>query len=303
MEQKNTLALIIPTLSRRGLLKRLLESAQKQNCRPHEIIIVDGGPADISDMAKEFPDLNIRCIICRPPSLTRQRNVGLANLSAGVDLVGFVDDDIVLEKGCLENMLKFWEGASPETGGASFNNISSKFQKATPIEYLFGVNSFQSGRILKSGFNSAIASIERTKQVEWLFGGITVWRRRVVEEFKFDEWFTGNAYCDDVDLSYRTAKRYKLAVVKEAKVSHLAVSREPEAEYRFGKDVTRNRIYFVKKNRGFSAPLCYWGCLGLCVGNVVKGLMRNDSASFRRAGGNLAGLWAGLREHGTGKTV
>ena len=36
----------------------------------------------------------------------------------------------------------------------------------------------------------------------------------MVEEFKFDEWFTGNAFCDDVDYSYRVGKKYKLMVVK-----------------------------------------------------------------------------------------
>lgn len=289
---KNRLAIIIPTVNRTDYLRRLLESVKGQSALPEEVIIVDGGPADISGGLADFKDfMNIRYVVARPASLTRQRNTGISNVSGGITLVGFIDDDIVLEKDALKNMLAFWETASASTGGASFNNISDNFRKAGLMERMFFVNCSQSGRLFKSGFNSKICSIERTKAVDWLYGGITVWRREIVDNFKFDEWFTGNAYCDDLDYSFRVGKRYKLMVVKEARVQHLGGPVPVGSEYFLGKAIVRNKIYFVRKNPGFSLLLCYWGCIGICLGNAIKGMVYpGQRRRLRRAHGNIAGL-------------
>ncbi|MDD5617703.1 MAG: glycosyltransferase family A protein, partial [Candidatus Omnitrophica bacterium] len=188
------LAIIIPTFNRADCIKRLLESIARQDVLPEEIIIVDGGTPGIEDVLRPFNNIGIKHIISSPPSLTRQKNIGISKLSAQINLIGFIDDDIVFGKDSLKNMLAFWETAGPEIGGASFNNISNVFRRAGVFEQLFFINSFQGGKILKSGFNSQISSTDRTKRVDWLFGGITIWRRVVVEEFKFDERFTGSAY-------------------------------------------------------------------------------------------------------------
>lgn len=290
------IAIIIPTLSRADYVKRLLECVSRQTILPQELIIVDGGPIDISNLFKNFKDINIKYIASKPPSLTRQRNFGISKISDSVALVGFIDDDIVLEKNCLKNMLKFWETADSEIGGASFNNINpnDSFKKANILEHIFFINSRKSGKLLKSGFNSQISSIEDNKYVDWLFGGITVWRRKVVEEFKFDEWFTGNAFCDDIDYSHRVGKKYKLTVVKEARVYHLSDPLAPLREYALGKTVILNKLYFVKKNPDFSLALCYWACFGLFLGNLIRGILKFDNSFLKRAGGNFIGLSTAL---------
>lgn len=287
---KDKLSLIIPTVNRIEYISRLLESVRRQSLFPQELLIIDSGPLDISPILRKYGDMNIRYIISRPPSLTRQRNIGITNLSESTTLVGFVDDDIVFEEKSLENMLKFWETETPDTAGASFNNIYYNYRSPNIFEHIFLVSSSQRGKLLKSGFNSPLLSIDSNRGVNWLFGGITVWRRKVVEEFKFDEWFTGNAFCDDVDYSYRVGKKYKLMVVKNAKVIHLTSQIDYNKEFIFGKTVIMNRVYFVRKNREFSLVLCYWACLGVCMGNLLKGILKYDSGLLRRACGNFIGL-------------
>lgn len=286
----SSLALIIPTTGRMDCIKRLLESVIAQSVRPGEIIIVNGGDVDISDIKGDFKELNIKYIVSQPPFLTRQRNIGISALDRRTALVGFLDDDIVLKDNTLENMLKFWNTADPKIGGASFNNISDTFKKAGIIEKIFGVNGIDSGKILKSGMITKICSIERTKCVDWLLGGATVWRREVVDKFKFDEWFAGYAPYEDADYSYRVGEKYDMMVIKDAMFYHFPIPISADKEYLYGKMHVINRVYFVKKSPRLSLPVCYWACLGMLLSNLARGVSRQDKRFLRRAAGNIAGL-------------
>jgi GT2 family glycosyltransferase len=294
MRQFN-LTLIVPTIGRRELLTNLFESIRLQSIRPKEIVVVNGGQASLEGLAGNYPDLSIRCIDSRPPSLTRQRNLGISAVSPGSDFVGFLDDDIVLEKGALEAMAAFWDKADKFVGGVSFNMVSKGFRPATLFERIFQVNAKERGIVLKSGFNSQLCSTEETRQVSWLMGGATIWRKSVVDEYKFNEWFAGYAHCEDVEYSYRVGKRYRLMVLKDARILHFS---KPDAdmqhEYHLGKMHVVNRIYFVALNHDLSLILCYWACLGLCINNIVKWIARLDIRYLKRAGGNIAGLFLSL---------
>jgi len=284
------LTVIIPTVNRTGCLRRLLESIAGQQALPHEVIIIDAGARNISGELAGFDDLQLRYVHMHPPSLTRQKNAGIEHASKHATLIGFIDDDIVLRDGCLARMLYLWKEAPDEVGGASFNNVSGSLSPAGAFERFFAISSPGPGRILKSGFNTQISSIDATRRVEWLFGGITVWRRGVVEDFKFDEWFDGNAYCDDIDYSLRVGKRYRLMVVKDAEAMHVQEPMPLKKEYRCAHAQTTNRLYFVKKHRGFSLAMCCWAHTGLCIKNVFKGIIRLRPDSFLRAAGILSGM-------------
>lgn len=45
---------------------------------------------------------------------------------------------------------------------------------------------------------------------EWVFGGATCWSKNVLNEFKFDEWFSGYGFGEDLDFSYRVGKNINL---------------------------------------------------------------------------------------------
>lgn len=289
------LSFIIPTLNRTDYLRRFLASIKRQGVLPGELIIVDGGPRDISSSLRDFNRMNIRYFNTGVPSLTKQRNTGIANLGRHAGLVGFVDDDIVFEENSLKNMMDFWETAGADIGGASFNNITSSFTGPNIIDRIFCIKGTRGGELLRSGFNTHLSLIDATRRVDWLFGGITIWRRRVTEEFKFDEWFTGNAFCDDIDYSYRVGKRYKMMVIKEALVSHLGQPPNLAREYQAGKNQTANRIYFVQKHKEFSKLLCYWSHLGLSLKNLFRGILRLKPRYILRSIGIFAGLLQSFR--------
>jgi GT2 family glycosyltransferase len=269
----------------------MLASVAEQSCLPDQIIIVDGGEETVEDAVKEFPTLSIRYLRVYPPSLAKQRNAGMSAIDSSMTLAGYLDDDLVLEPGSIEAMLTFLEQAPEDVGGARFNIITDPFPRAIWFKSLFLIDSGERGVILRSGHPTMIGPVAGNKYVRWLSGGATIWLRKVIEEFAYDEWFAGTGYMEDIDYSYRVGTRYKLVVVADARVQHLSYPVRKDRNYLLGKWQTVNRMYFVKKHEDLSVPLCYWSMLGQLLLNFGTGIWKRDSGLIRRAWGNLVGLW------------
>ena len=286
----NQIAFVVPTKDRPEDLRRLLKSVQAQSVHPKQIIIVDGSRVPIENVVEEFPELSIKYVRLYPPSLSKQRNAGMEAIDLSISLAGYLDDDLVLEPGAMEAMLAFWEKASKDVGGARFNIVNDEMPRILWLKSLFLIESKKRGEVLQSGYQTSIGRVMHDKYVRWLSGGVTVWRRQVIEEFSYDEWFQGTGYLEDVDYSYRIGKKYKLAVVADARVQHLSYPVRKESNYVLGKWQAINRIYFVKKHGDFLLPVCYWSLLGEFLLNLGTGIGTIDSGRLRRAWGNLVGL-------------
>jgi GT2 family glycosyltransferase len=269
----------------------MLASVESQSCLPDQIIIVDGGDTTVDDVVGEFPNLNLQYLRVYPPSLSKQRNAGMAAIDPFITLAGYLDDDMVLEPGAIEAMLTFLEEAPEDVGGARFNIITDRFPRAIWLTSLFLIDSRKRGIILRSGYSSTIGPVAGNKYVRWSSGGATVWRRKVIEDFAYDEWFAGTGYLEDIDYSYRVGMKYKLVVVADARVQHLSYPVRKDRNYLLGKWQAVNRMYLVKKHEDFSVPLYYWSMLGQFLFHLGAGIWKRDSGYLRRAWGNLVGLW------------
>ncbi|MBM3251229.1 MAG: glycosyltransferase [Candidatus Omnitrophica bacterium] len=286
---KEKLAVIIPTKDRSTQLNRLLDSVSTQKVLPCQTIVIDAGGGDVESVLKKFPYLNIDYTRVKLASLTAQRNLGITFLKPDISLVCFFDDDVILQEDSLVNMMKFWEDAPLDVGGAAFNNFYRKFKKPNLFERFFRVRAERPGVILRSGFQSLPCSLERTMQVDWLIGCSMMFRKKVFNEFLFDEWFSGYAHCEDIDFCCRVGKKYRLFVVADAKILHISLGEKVQDYYSFGKMQILNRLYFVKKNN-LSILLCYWACLGIFLNNLFNGLARFNRGSLIRAQGNISGF-------------
>lgn len=287
---KEKLAIIIPTKDRIDKLFRLLEDIAQQAFKPDQIIVIDGGEEEARNVINKFPQLYINYYRKTPASLTVQRNIGIEKVDKDITLVAFFDDDIVLEDNCFENMMFFWENASDDVAGASFNNMNHSFKRPSFFEALFMAKAQKPGRIMRSGFQNLPCSLEQTTEVDWMIGCCMVFRKEILNHFKFDEWFDGYAHCEDVDFCYRVSRKFKLFTVAEAKIKHLAELEKPERSYNLGRMQIVNRIYFVKKHPALSVPFCYWACFGLWLNNFVKGFFKKSERHMLRAKGNVAGF-------------
>ena len=294
MQSEEKLGVIISTKDRPDEITRLLECLSGQEVKPAQIIVVDGGDAPVKDIASGIAGIAVDYIRKLPASLTAQRNAGVRMLKEDITLVAFLDDDVILEKDSLKNMMRFWANALLDVGGASFNNISVKYAGATFMEKVFCVNADRPCGVLRSGFQSRFRCLDRTTRVEWLVGCAMVYRKKIFKDFMFDEKFSGYARYEEVDFGYRVSRKYKLYVVSDARIAHPFPPENPAFSFELAKMETINRLYFVRKNPGLSVFLCYWGLIGILLNNIVMAIFRFDRRCLNRVRGSIAGLAGSL---------
>lgn len=283
--------LVICTKDRPKELTDLLESLRKQSVKPYSAMVVDGSEKPVAYVVERFPDLPMRYFTLRPPSLTRQRNLGIKNLKSDSALVAFLEDDLVLYEDAIERMMHFWKTASSDIGGASFNVVNYSVGKFRTLKSWFLLDSPMQGALLRSGVSTAYYPAESVKQVSWLCGGATVWRREVFESNLFDEYFRELGWNEDVDFSFRVGQSRKLFVVADAKVIHKESQTSRINNFCFGQIQTVHRVYFVKKNiQRFSFWACIWACIGQMMINLARGIFELNRQLFVRSLGNAFGL-------------
>lgn len=292
------LSIIIATQDRPEELRCLLESIAIQKVRPVQIVVVDGGRIPSEKVLGRFSgQLKIDYARKVPASLTAQRNLGIGLLCDEATLAAFFDDDIVLEGGCLELMMEFWKTTPLDVAGVALNNANNSYKKAGILEKIFLVGADKPGIILPSGFQSQFYPLGEITPVEWLAGYAMVYRKRIFNEFMFDEWFYGYAHCEDLDFGYRLSKKYKLFILRDARVMHGTKPIEKKYEYHLGMMQVINRAYFVKKNPDLSLILCYWSCLGLLLKNIFLGTLGCKSGYLFRGLGILTGIIVSFFRH------
>jgi GT2 family glycosyltransferase len=276
----------------------MLKSLAEQSRLPDQVIIIDEGQP-IGDLAREFPQLDLQVLSLSGGSTSAKRNAGVRAARPDMTLIGFLDDDIVLEPGTLEVMLAFWETAPPDLGGASCNLVNpppifaSRF-KSLRITSWLGLYGRKNGAVLRSGICIYTGPPHETIYTSWLCTAAVIYSRRVVEEFPFDEWFERYGFLEDLDMSYRAGKKYKLAVVAGARFYHYPSQLGRPDPYLFGKKEVLNRLYFVSKHAELSLGLCVIGLLTRTAANLFLGISTREVAYLKRAWGNCAGLLLAL---------
>ena len=290
---QNKLAIVIATKDRPHELQRLLSSINGQSWHPQQVLVVDGSDQPVQDVVTQAAGLTIDYLRVYPPALTKQKNAGVTAVRPEINLIGFVDDDMVFADGSLEAMMLFWEHAPDAQGGAAFNLTGYNYAQSrlsSLSKRLFFIDNREFGRVLRSGFNTPIWDTKEDRSCDWLGGGYTVWRRGVFDHWKFNEWFRGSGLWEDVFFSYQVGKRYQFTVVAEARAESLEVPLTQSGQVRVGKTQMLNWVYFVKSNRDLSIAMCLWGCVGRTISNLVKGILTFDFGLVLRGLGNIMGL-------------
>lgn len=293
--REHRLAIVVATKDRPDEIRRLFESLVRQSRRPDEVIVIDGGRRPVREIVSAFPELRVTYRPSLPPSSSRQRNEGIALAGSGTTLVGFLDDDCVLEDGALAAMRDFWATADENIAGAAFNMTNhpeTEFSKVKnhPLLRRFGLYGGAPGAVQASGFQITIGRVPRTVCVRWLPSGAAVWRREVFDRFRFDDWYDGYGYLEDLDFSYAVGKRRRLAVVAGAGYQHLPTANGRGKDFAFGRKEVRNRLHFVRKHEEFSLIRCY---LTLGLRMMVTGALLLQDRNWKmlqRIFGNISAL-------------
>jgi GT2 family glycosyltransferase len=156
-----------------------------------------------------------------------QRNQGIRLTTQR--FVWFVDDDILFESDCVEQL---WRAISADAklGGANAMIVNQRYHSPgiasrTLFILMHGGNerSF-AGKVIGPAINllpEDRADLPDVVPVQWLNTTCTMYRREALPSPPFDPFFTGYSLMEDVALSLNVAKQgWKLANVRIARIFH-----------------------------------------------------------------------------------
>lgn len=284
------ITVIICTKDRPKDIATVLTSLQKQTYVPNEIIIVDGSDNPVEHVVKDFMGtLPIKYHPLRPPGLARQRNFGISQVDPTSEWVGFLDDDLVLDPTCLQELEKFLQ-KNKNYGGTGLCIYEQVKQRKSLLREIMLIDKYPGGCITKAGCPATIRSFDQNTEVEWLYGGATFWKLDILKKFKYDEWFSGVGYFEDVDFSYRVSRGNKLAVCAGAKCHHYHHEVPMEKMGRLGEWLVVAWWYFATVKNNFNPLAVIWGIGWMTLNNLLYGMAQNNMRRLKAFQGNLKGL-------------
>ncbi|MBM4029941.1 MAG: glycosyltransferase family 2 protein [Planctomycetes bacterium] len=285
-----------------------LDSLLNQSTLPAELIVVDNGSnadsgATIRLREQEFASrgVSVRCVRHGRNSLAAGRNLG-ARLSSG-DIIMFLDDDVLLDKDYLREILKVYEEASDALGvqGHILAEVHESRGRDRLLRLFFLSHREPAGcRLLPSLCTTYPIEMERVARCQWLSGSNHSYRRGVLEEFRYDERLI--KYCDgeDIDFSYRVLKKYpgSLFITPFAKLTHrpCAEGRAPGRETTCMREIYRLYLLFKLFDPTLrSISIFVWSRVGYFALALGRAVLRRPPGGLSEIRYLLGAYWLCLR--------
>ncbi len=226
------LSAVLPTKDRAPVLLRTLKSLTAQSVLPAELIVVDGSMDDganamVEQWAADFAPAT-KAIWLRATTFgaAAQRNQGVA--IATQPFVWFFDDDILFEPECVARLWRAIE-SDEALGGVNAMIVNQRYQPPGRVSrMMFALMSGRNeptfaGKVLGPAVNLLPEDRDDLPEVvstEWLNTTCTIYRREALPDPPFDSIFTGYSMMEDLTLSLRVAKRWRLANARTARIYH-----------------------------------------------------------------------------------
>lgn len=299
-----TSAFVIATRNRPQELLATIESLVAQTVLPAELCIVDSSDetpvrARIEELCR---DAGLPLDYHHPAArgLTVQRNIGIDRTTG--DPVFFIDDDVWMAPDCHEVVLREYERWGPELGGVRGVPVNP----ARPLLYsrlwrkLFGIGGWwpeNSGKMRAGFFVEGVSESAGVRKLEYFNGWFMSYRRDVFDHDRFDEALSGYAYKEDIDFSYRVARRYTLVQTPRARINHLKTVTQRMPPHKLQRMNLANQFYLHRKHMPQTfryKTALWWALLGLFILNVGKSVQQRDA-------GHITGLLVGAWEQARGK--
>lgn len=286
-------SIIIPTYNRVKLLEETLDSINIQTTLPKEILIVDDSDNDkienlIEQRKNEFKEIPLKYIRNKKEkSLAIARNIGIENATG--DILLFLDDDVVLDKGYIKEILRIYEKYPNALGVQGYiTNIDlSKFWNRMNKILFLSHREKSKCQVLPSTNTTYPYLLDKVITCQWLSGSNQSYRRNILQRFKYDENLKRYSYKEDVDLSYRVFKQYQnsLYITSYARLVHKASEggKLPNKKLIYMKHIYS--LYFFYKNIDQNIKnkmifiWCWGGCLILNASISILSLIIRGSKS------------------------
>jgi len=265
-------SLVICTYMRPIALIKLLQSVKEQTLYPDEILIIDGSTNNETEtFLKENKFLNLSYfMVCESEKgLTKQRNFGISKVSNNMEIICFLDDDTILEEDYFENLIKTYvvKKDAIGVGGYITNEIKWEIQKEEkcPKKY-YCIDGYKRKEGLRFRVRKFLKLIDKTPPgympvyshgrsisflppsnkvypVEYFMGGVSSFKKEVLDKIKFSTYFEGYGLYEDLDFCLRVSKIGKLYVNTSVKLEHHHEEAGRPNKFNYGKMVVRNGWY------------------------------------------------------------
>jgi GT2 family glycosyltransferase len=170
------------------------------------------------------------------------------------DIILFMDDDVYMEQGCLERMMQVLEKDSKkEIGGVGIILTNQHYRQPSRLfkkwlDFMAGEKADSyAGRVIGPALNflPSPSNDGRVIEVEWLNTTCTAYRREAFETERFSCRFYGYSLLEDVHLSLRIGKKWKLVVATSAKAFHDSQPSHFKHPFQIGKMGVVNRYLIM----------------------------------------------------------
>jgi GT2 family glycosyltransferase len=265
---RESVSVIVPTIGRPESLIRMLDSLARQSVAIRDVVVADGSAdsATASVVADERwarRGLAVIRVAVQPPNAVRQRVAAIAESSS--DFLLLVDDDVVLETDCVEQMLSAFR-QNPAIAGVfgDFNNQSWPMPTRAwrfYLRFVLGMkdHSWQGrvvGPLLRFGYNPPPS---QTMPIEWLGTCNTMIRRSAYEQAGgFSDFFLHRCTMnEDVDLGLKISKFGQIVFCPAARVGHYHASDGRVSPMIAAEDDLYNRFLVMHRTQQRSASAAF----------------------------------------------
>jgi GT2 family glycosyltransferase/SAM-dependent methyltransferase len=241
--------IIIPTYKRNTYLPALLNRLLCQ-CREDDTIII---VSQDKMLQLQNASRRLHVLYNYPPNLPDSRNKGIA--SGTNDIILFLDDDTIPSEDLLAKHRSAYRDENINCIAGSVND--PRFIPSTKSPSLFDI---KTGKLIQNFlFPNASQSIS-------FMGAHFSLRRSILKKTgTFDPAFTGNAYWEDIDFSFRLQRKgFKIHYKPDIRITHLIGTEggcRKTKKSAFCHDYFANSTYFALKYTPFKfvkSWLTYW---------------------------------------------
>lgn len=254
-------------------IKKLLNSVQLQTKMPKQILVIDGSANNETKWVLEtftsLDAINYFMVSEEHRGLTRQRNFGVQKLHPAIDVVCFLDDDVVLEYDYFEQIEDTYKHYPEAVGiggidlkenryflkqpGIVYNKFGyyelDGWMAKEPLRYklrkLVGLMPALPPDIIPAYSHGRVGLPPSGKvyNVEHFIGCCSSFKKSLFDHICFSNYFEGYGLYEDFDFCVRSLQFGKLYVNTNARVWHYHEPGGRPDLYKYGKMVVKNGWY------------------------------------------------------------
>ena len=232
-------SLVIPTYKRQADLHECLRSVFDLQFPPDEVIVVDSNSMDgTEELKNSFP---IKFVSIKERSRERALNLGIS--SASGDIVAFLDDDVVICKEWLDEIMEPY--ANSNVGGVGGRVIP--YGKSKDFHVPIGRSDV--GKVFPTGLviGNFDLPLQRQIKVDSFIGCNMSFRRELLSKIGgFDENYSEYCYRDETDLCIRIRKLGHTLIYNPKAIVWHKYKGKSFSQWSYW--YVRNHVYFYFKN-------------------------------------------------------